>query len=65
MEKFKNGDKIFHKNLEAYGIFEEYDWADNSSCFVTFYEDGHEDFKCVSLNQLIKTDKQIIKHGLF
>ena len=61
MDKFKNGDKVFHKNLEEYGVFEDYDWADKYSCFVTFYEDGYENFKCVSLNQLRKTDKKVIK----
>lgn len=56
--KFKNGDNVYHKNLEKYGTFEEYDWADDDSAIVTFYEDGYyPTTKCVSLNQLRKTDK--------
>ena len=35
--KFKKGDRVYHKNLKAYGVFEDYDWADNSSCFVTLH----------------------------
>lgn len=64
--KFKIGDKVFHKNLEEYGVFESYNNYDDDSCFVTFYSDGYyPSCKCVSLNQLSKTDKNVIKYGLF
>ena len=63
---FKKGDKVFHKNLEEYGVFESYDEWDDCSCFVTFYKDGYyPSCQCVSLNQLSKTNKRIIKYGLF
>lgn len=59
-EPFKIGDRVYHKNLETYGIFDSYDWASDDSCFVCFEDEyGHnDDYRCVSLNQLIKVDKK-------
>lgn len=46
---FKQGYKVYHKNLKKYGIFVEEDWASKDSCFVDF---GDDDVRCVSYNQL-------------
>ena len=50
---FKQGDKVYHKNLKMYGIYADNDWASNDSCFVDFENDTS---LCVSKNQLVKVE---------
>lgn len=58
---FKKGDRVYHKNLKLYGIFQEYDWASEDFCFVTFdSEDNYDDTRCVSLNQLVSVKPKSI-----
>jgi len=52
-KKFNKGDRVYHKNLKAYGTFEEYDWASNDGAFVEF-DDEEFGCRCVTLNQLVK-----------
>ena len=50
---FKEGDRVFHKNLQMYGTFLRYACESNDECDVDFEtEDGVEQ-RHVSLNQLI------------
>ena len=50
---FKPGDKVYHKNLEQYGIFIEYAWESDEECDVDFEEeDGCMIQKHVSIDQL-------------
>jgi len=50
---FKQGDKVYHKNLKMYGIYADNDLASNDSCFVDFENDTS---LCVSKNQLVKVE---------
>jgi len=54
---FKQGDKVYHRNLEWYGIFYEYDVLDVDTCTVVFTkDDGYEDERRVSINMLDKCE---------
>lgn len=56
---FKKGDRVYHKNLQLKGTFIEYDWTGEDECHVNFdTEDGHEDCRHVSTNQLELIKKQ-------
>lgn len=51
---FKKGDKVLHKNLQMKGTFVEYDWTGKEESWVDFdNEDGYEDCRHISTNQLI------------
>ena len=51
---FKKGDRVLHKNLQMKGIFVEYDWTGKEESWVDFdNEDGYEDCRHISTNQLI------------
>ena len=57
--RYEVGDRVYHKNLELYGTFVEYDWTGNSECHVDFdNEDGFEDCRHVSTNQLILVERK-------
>ena len=50
---------MYHKNLRMYGTFVEYDWTGNSECHVDFdNEDGFEDCRHVSTNQLVLVERK-------
>lgn len=52
--EFKKGDRVFHKNLKMEGTFMEYDWTGKEECHVVFdTEDGYEDYRHVTTNQLV------------
>ena len=51
--KFKTGDRVYHKNLEQYGIFVGYAWNSDEECDVEFTENGFPVQKHVSVNKLI------------
>lgn len=60
--KFKNGDRVFHKNLELFGTFVGYAWETNVEADVDFEtEDGYIEQRHVSINQLQKcpSDEEI------
>lgn len=63
--EFKKGDKVFHKNLELFGIFVDYAWENpNEEADVDFeMEDGYIEQRHVSINQLQKrpSDEEIGK----
>ena len=45
---------MFHKNLQMEGTFMEYDWTGKEECHVVFdTEDGYEDYRHVTTNQLV------------
>lgn len=51
---FKKGDRVFHKNLKLKGTFVEYDWTGKEESWVDFdNEDGDEDWRHISTNQLM------------
>jgi hypothetical protein len=54
--EFKKGDKVFHKNLNLFGIFVDYAWENpNEEADVDFeMEDGYIEQRHVSINQLQK-----------
>lgn len=57
--RYEIGDRVFHKNLGMHGTFVEYDWTGNSECHVDFdNEDGFEDCRHVSTNQLILVERK-------
>ena len=50
---FKPGDRVFHKNLQRYGTFVEYDWTGKEECHVKFdTNDGFEDQRHVTTKLL-------------
>lgn len=56
---FKMYDRVYHKNLKRYGVFESYDNLDTDTCYVIFGEkDGYEDSRRVSINQLVSANKR-------
>lgn len=56
--EFIKGDRVYHKNLERYGEFIEYDWTGKNECHVQFdTDDGYEDVLHVTTNQLELVDK--------
>lgn len=56
--KFQKGDRVFHKNLQRFGTFNEYDIVcPELGCYVTFdSEDNPDDTLHVSVNQLFKVE---------
>lgn len=51
--KFKPGDKVYHRNLQQYGTFIGYAWESEDECDVEFVEeDDYVEQKHVSVNQL-------------
>ena len=56
MENLKYGDKVFHRNLKMFGIFEGIDKIDVDSAHVTFIDkfDSGEDYRRISTNFLVK-----------
>lgn len=53
--EFKNGDKVYHKNLKMTGMFIGYAWESKEEADVEFeMEDGYIEQKHVSINQLEK-----------
>ena len=56
---FKKGDRVLHKNLQMKGTFVEYDWTGKDESWVDFdNEDGYEDCRHISTNQLILIEEQ-------
>lgn len=54
LDKFKAGDKVYHKHLEQFGVFVRYSWASDDECYVEFTDsDGYSECKCVSLSQIV------------
>lgn len=52
--KFKKGDRVLHKNLQLKGTFIEYSWTGEDESLVDFdNEDGYEDCRHISTNQLV------------
>ena len=52
-KKFKPGDRVFHKNLQQYGVFIGYALVTAEECDVEFIDDeGNVEQKHVSINQL-------------
>lgn len=58
---FKKGDRVFHKNLQLTGTFIEYDWTGKDEAWVEFdNEDGYEDCRHISTNQLVLVEKEFL-----
>ena len=62
---FKQGDRVYHRNLKLYGTFLDYAWESDDECDVDFeLEDGEIEQKHVSVNWLILAkSKEDIKFG--
>lgn len=57
--KFNVGERVFHRNLKLYGIFDGYDDLTDEECFVNFdTEDGSEDSRHISTSWIVKTDRR-------
>ena len=54
----KVGDRVYHRNLERYGLVNSFDQFDDTCCFVEFDEDeyGVVDELCVSINWIEKVE---------
>ena len=56
---FKKGDRVLHKNLQMKGTFVEYDWTGKDESWVDFdNEDGYEDCRHISTNQLVLIEEE-------
>lgn len=54
---FKEGDRVFHRNLKRYGTYVEDDWASDDSCYVKFdNEDNADDVLCVTKKLIEKVE---------
>ena len=57
-KKFKNGYRVYHRNLKQYGIFIDYAWESEEECDVNFEtEDGEMEKKHVSVSWLEAVQK--------
>ena len=57
--EFEKGDRVFHKSLQLEGTFVEYDWTGKEEAWVDFdNEDGYEDCRHISTNQLELIEKE-------
>ncbi len=57
-KKFKQGDRVYHRNLEQYGKFIGYAWESDDECDVEFEaEDGYVEQKHVSVSWLELADE--------
>ena len=51
MDKFKKGDRVYHRNLKLYGTFLGYAWESDDECDVDFeMKDGVIEQKHVSVS---------------
>lgn len=55
--KFKEGDKVYHRNLELYGTFLGYAWESDEECDVEFETEYGLEQKHVSVSWLSKAHK--------
>lgn len=54
MNRFKPGDRVYHKNLKLYGTFIDYAWEPDDECDVDFeMGDGEIEQRHVSVSWLI------------
>ncbi len=59
-KKFKQGDRVYHKNLKQYGIFIGYTYLSEEECYVEFEtEDGEIEQKHVCVSWLEPAQKNI------
>lgn len=56
-EKFKEGDRVYHRNLEMYGTFMGYAWESDEECDVEFETEYGLEQKHVSVSWLSKAHK--------
>lgn len=54
---FREGDRVYHRNLGLVGIFIEYDWIDSGEAYVDFGQDGYEDCRRVTVDWLEPADE--------
>lgn len=55
IEKFKPGDRVYHRNLKLYGTFVGYAWESDTECDVDFkMEDDEIEQRHVSVSWLVK-----------
>lgn len=60
---FKEGDRVFHRNLKRYGTYVEDDWASDDSCYVKFdNEDDPDDVLCVTKKWIEKVNLYFSVH---
>lgn len=52
VEKFKKGDRVYHRNLKQYGTFIGYAWESNEECDVDFETEYGTEQKHVSVSWL-------------
>ena len=64
-KKFKQGDRVYHKNLKQYGTLLGYSWESDDECDVDFEtEDGEIKQKHVSVNWLVGVCRYRRKDGI-
>lgn len=57
-KRFKEGDRVYHRNLQEYGTFLGYAWESDEECDVDFETENGQEQKHVSVNWLeLVTDK--------
>ena len=57
VEKFKTGNRVYHRNLKLYGTFVGYAWESMKECDVDFeMEDGEIEQRHVSVSWLELAD---------
>lgn len=51
-KKFKEGDRVYHRNLQMYGTFVGYAWETDTECDVDFETEGGIEQKHVTVSRL-------------
>lgn len=61
-KKFKEGDRVYHRNLQMYGTFLGYAWESDEECDVDFETEYGLEQKHVSVNwlDLVTKEKPIL-----
>ena len=58
MSRFKQGDRVYHRNLKLYGTFIDYAWESDDECDVDFEMENEEnEQRHVSVSWLEKVDE--------
>lgn len=55
--RFKHGDKVYHRNLKEYSTFIEYAWESDEECDVEFVMNNTIEQRHVSVNMLCYADE--------
>lgn len=56
VKPFKEGDRVYHRNLEQYGTFQGYSWNSDEECYVDFETEYGIESRHVSVSWLDKVE---------